>query len=97
MTTKPVRGKQRSPRRSVYLADLESLDADDPQRKEVEELRWFIAEHPRPIEEWTKSDIDEFIRLAGNDSLLVGLTLARPGLHVTATSENPHRVFTHND
>ena len=63
----------------------------------MEELRWFIAEHPRTFEQWTEADTDEFIRLAENDSLAVGLALTARNLSATATSENPHRVFTQND
>lgn len=96
-SAKPTRTKQRHPRRPIHLKDLEVLDPTSDFRKEVEELRWYIAEHPRSVEEWTKADRDEFIRLAGNDSMLVGAALARPGLKTTATSENPHRVCACND
>ncbi len=96
-TAKDARPGRRHPRRDILLDDLEVLEPDSPFRKKVEELRWFIAEHPRTLEQWTEADTDEFIRLAESDSLAVGLALTARNLNTTATSENPHRVFTQND
>ena len=94
---RPTRSKRRHPRRPILLDDLQDLDPDDPFRKEVEELRWFIAEHPRSLKEWTQADVEEFIRLAGNDSMLVGLALTARDLNITVTAENPHPSYMHNE
>jgi hypothetical protein len=62
----------------------------------VKELRAYIDEVNKPLQDWTQEEDAEFLRRSEGDSLAIAAAMASP-LSLGVTSEEPHRPpFTHN-
>jgi hypothetical protein len=94
-TSRPTRNPRTRRKRGLPAASSQP-DRQKPFMQLVEELRAYIDEVNKPLEEWTDEEDAEFLRRSGNDSLAVALALSRP-ISLGVTSEHPHRPpFDHD-